>query len=60
MKLYWLVLINYCGIVYCDVEFFDYGVVVVCGVNEIGKFFMVEVLDLLFEYKDCLMKKEVK
>ncbi len=60
MKLHRLVLKNYRGIDYRDIEFPDHGVVVVSGANEIGKSSMIEALDLLLESKDRSTKKEVK
>ena len=60
MKLHRLVLRNYRGISYRDIEFPDRGVVVVSGANEIGKSSMIEALDLLLEAKDRSTKKEVK
>ncbi|MDP9167085.1 MAG: AAA family ATPase, partial [Actinomycetota bacterium] len=60
MKLHRLVLRNYRGIAYRDIDFPDRGVVVVCGANEIGKSSMIEALDLLLEAKDRSTKKEVK
>ncbi|MDT5020542.1 MAG: hypothetical protein QOI33_1066 [Mycobacterium sp.] len=60
MKLHRLVLKNYRGIEYREIEFPDHGVVVVSGANEIGKSSMVEALDLLLESKDRSTKKEVK
>ncbi|MBJ7338005.1 AAA family ATPase [Mycolicibacterium sp.] len=60
MKLHRLVLRNYRGIAYRDIEFPDRGVVVVSGANEIGKSSMIEALDLLLEAKDRSTKKEVK
>lgn len=60
MKLHRLVLRNYRGIAYRDIEFPDRGVVVVSGANEIGKSSMIEALDLLIEAKDRSTKKEVK
>jgi hypothetical protein len=60
MKLHRLVLKNYRGIGYREIEFPDHGVVVVSGANEIGKSSMVEALDLLLESKDRSTKKEVK
>lgn len=60
MKLHRVVLRNYRGISYRDIEFPDRGVVVVSGANEIGKSSMIEALDLLLEAKDRSTKKEVK
>ncbi|WP_428341240.1 AAA family ATPase [Mycobacterium sp.] len=60
MKLHRLVLKNYRGIAYREIDFPDHGVVVVSGANEIGKSSMVEALDLLLESKDRSTKKEVK
>src|SRR6201995_4036897 len=60
MKLHRLVLTNYRGIAHREIEFPDHGVVVVCGVNEIGKSSMIEALDLLLESRDRSTKKEVK
>jgi uncharacterized protein YhaN len=60
MKLHRLVLKNYRGIDYREIDFPDHGVVVVSGANEIGKSSMVEALDLLLEFKDRSTKKEVK
>ncbi len=60
MKLHRLVLKNYRGIDYREIDFPDHGVVVVSGANEIGKSSMVEALDLLLESKDRSTKKEVK
>jgi hypothetical protein len=60
MKLHRLVLKNYRGIDYREIEFPDHGVVVVSGANEIGKSSMIEALDLLLESKDRSTKKEVK
>lgn len=60
MKLHRLVLKNYRGIEYREIDFPDHGVVVVSGANEIGKSSMVEALDLLLESKDRSTKKEVK
>ncbi|OSC41054.1 hypothetical protein B8W66_09875 [Mycobacterium decipiens] len=60
MKLHRLALTNYRGIAHREIEFPDHGVVVVCGVNEIGKSSMIEALDLLLEFKDRSLKKEVK
>src|SRR6478735_5031530 len=60
MKLHRLVLTNYRGITYRELEFPDHGVVVVSGANEIGKSSMIEALDLLLESKDRSTKKEVK
>ena len=60
MKLHRLVLTNYRGITHREIEFPDYGVVVVCGANEIGKSSMIEALDLLLESRDRSTKKEVK
>ena len=60
MKLHRLILRNYRGISYRDIEFPDRGVVVVSGANEIGKSSMIEALDLLLEAKDRSTKKEVK
>jgi hypothetical protein len=60
MKLHRLVLQNYRGIDYREIDFPDHGVVVVSGANEIGKSSMVEALDLLLESKDRSTKKEVK
>ena len=60
MKLHRLVLTNYRGITHREIEFPDRGVVVVSGVNEIGKSSMIEALDLLLEAKDRSTKKEVK
>ncbi|TPG25226.1 AAA family ATPase [Mycolicibacterium hodleri] len=60
MKLHRLVLRNYRGISYRDIEFPECGVVVVSGANEIGKSSMIEALDLLLEAKDRSTKKEVK
>jgi hypothetical protein len=60
VKLHRLVLRNYRGIAYRDIEFPDRGVVVVSGANEIGKSSMIEALDLLLEAKDRSTKKEVK
>ncbi len=60
MKLHRLVLKNYRGIDYREIDFPDHGVVVVSGANEIGKSSMVEALDLLLESKDRSTRKEVK
>lgn len=60
MKLHRLVLRNYRGIAHRDIDFPDRGVVVISGVNEIGKTSMIEALDLLLESKDRSTKKEVK
>ena len=60
MKLHRLVLKNYRGIDYRELDFPDHGVVVISGANEIGKSSMVEALDLLLESKDRSTKKEVK
>lgn len=60
MKLHRLVLRNYRGISYRDIEFPERGVVVVSGANEVGKSSMIEALDLLVEAKDRSTKKEVK
>ncbi|OBK28966.1 hypothetical protein A5634_19375 [Mycobacterium asiaticum] len=60
MKLHRLVLANYRGIAYREIEFPDHGVVVVYGANEIGKSSMIEALDLLLESKDRSTKKDVK
>ncbi len=60
MKLHRLVLTNYRGIAYRELELPDHGVVLVCGANEVGKSSMIEALDLLLEYKDRSTKKEVK
>ncbi|MDX1893012.1 AAA family ATPase [Mycolicibacterium sp. 050158] len=60
MKLHRLVLRNYRGIAFRDIEFPERGVVVVSGANEIGKSSMIEALDLLMEAKDRSTKKEVK
>jgi AAA ATPase-like protein len=60
MKLHRLVLKNYRGIEYREIDFPDHGVVVISGANEIGKSSMVEALDLLLESKDRSTKKEVK
>jgi hypothetical protein len=60
MKLHRLVLKNYRGIDYREIDFPDHGVVVISGANEIGKSSMVEALDLLLESKDRSTKKEVK
>ncbi|BBX45757.1 AAA family ATPase [Mycobacterium cookii] len=60
MKLHRLVLKNYRGIDYREIDFPDHGVVVVSGANEVGKSSMVEALDLLLESKDRSTKKEVK
>jgi hypothetical protein len=55
-----LVLKNYRGIDYREIDFPEHGVVVVSGANEVGKSSMVEALDLLLESKDRSSKKEVK
>ena len=55
-----LVLKNYRGIEYREIDFPDHGVVVISGANEIGKSSMVEALDLLLESRDRSTKKEVK
>lgn len=60
MRLHRLVLRNYRGIAYRDIEFPDHGVVVVSGANEIGKSSMIEAIDLLFDAKDRSTKKDVK
>jgi hypothetical protein len=60
VKLHRLVLRNYRGITYRDIEFPDHGVVVISGANEIGKSSMIEALDLLLHSKDRSAKKEVK
>ncbi|MCV7014695.1 ATP-binding protein, partial [Mycolicibacterium madagascariense] len=60
MKLHRLILRNYRGIAFRDIEFPDHGVVVVSGANEIGKSSMIEALDLLLRAKDRSTKKEVK
>jgi hypothetical protein len=60
MKLHRLVLKNYRGIEYREIDFPDHGVVVISGANEIGKSSMVEALDLLLESRDRSTKKEVK
>ncbi|HEY2087098.1 MAG TPA: AAA family ATPase [Mycobacterium sp.] len=60
MKLHRLVLKNYRGIGYREIDFPDHGVVVISGANEIGKSSMVEALDLLLESRDRSTKKEVK
>ncbi|WP_292974876.1 AAA family ATPase [Mycobacterium sp.] len=60
MKLHRLVLKNYRGIEYREIDFPDHGVVVVSGANEVGKSSMVEALDLLLESRDRSNKKEVK
>ncbi len=60
MKLHRLVLKNYRGIDYREIDFPDHGVVVISGANEIGKSSMVEALDLLLESRDRSTKKEVK
>lgn len=60
MRLHRLVLTNYRGIAYREIEFPDHGVVVVCGANEVGKSSMIEALDLLLESRDRSTKKEVK
>ena len=60
MKLHRLVLRNYRGIDYREIDFPDHGVVVVSGANEIGKSSMIEALDLLLESRDRSTKKEVK
>ena len=60
MKLHRLILRNYRGISFRDIEFPDRGVVVVSGANEIGKSSMIEALDLLLDSKDRSTKKEVK
>lgn len=60
MKLHRLILKNYRGIDYREMDFPDHGVLVVSGANEIGKSSMIEALDLLLESKDRSTKKEVK
>ena len=60
MRLHRLVLRNYRGITFREVEFPDHGVTVISGANEIGKTSMIEALDLLLESKDRSSKKEVK
>jgi hypothetical protein len=60
VKLHRLVLRNYRGITFREVEFPDRGVTVISGANEIGKTSMIEALDLLLESKDRSSKKEVK
>ncbi|HEY9305262.1 MAG TPA: AAA family ATPase, partial [Mycobacterium sp.] len=60
MKLHRLILKNYRGIQYREIDFPEHGVVVVSGANEIGKSSMIEALDLLLESKDRSTKKEVK
>jgi hypothetical protein len=60
MKLHRLILKNYRGIEYREIDFPEHGVVVVSGANEIGKSSMIEALDLLLESKDRSTKKEVK
>ncbi len=60
MRLHRLVLRNYRGITYRDIEFPDHGVVVVSGANEVGKSSMIEALDLLLDSKDRSTKKDVK
>ena len=60
MKLHRLVLKNYRGIDYREIDFPEHGVVVVSGANEVGKSSMVEALDLLLESKDRSSRKEVK
>jgi hypothetical protein len=60
VKVHRLMLRNYRGISYREIEFPDHGVVVVCGANEIGKSSMIEALDLLLESRDRSTKKEVK
>ena len=60
MKLHRLILKNYRGVEYREIDFPDHGVVVISGANEIGKSSMVEALDLLLESRDRSTKKEVK
>jgi hypothetical protein len=60
MKLHRLVMANYRGITYREVDFPESGVVVVCGANEVGKSSMIEALDLLLDSKDRSTKKDVK
>ncbi|BBY34812.1 hypothetical protein BST33_18480 [Mycolicibacter minnesotensis] len=60
MRLHRLVLTNYRGVAHREIDFPDYGVVVVSGANEIGKSSMIEALDLLLESKDRSAKKDVK
>jgi uncharacterized protein YhaN len=60
VKLHRLVLSNYRGIAHREIVLPDSGVVVVSGVNEIGKSSMIEAIDLLLETKDRSTKKEVK
>lgn len=60
MRLHRLVLRNYRGITFREVDFPDHGVTVISGANEIGKTSMIEGLDLLLESKDRSNKREVK
>jgi uncharacterized protein YhaN len=60
VKLHRLILRNYRGIAFRDIDFPDRGVVVISGANEIGKSSMIEALDLLLHSKDRSSKKEVK
>ncbi len=60
MILHRLRLSNFRGIDEREIAFPDRGVVVVCGVNEIGKSSMIEALDLLLNYKDRSGHKDVK
>jgi hypothetical protein len=60
VKLHRLILRNYRGIAFRDVEFPDRGVTVISGANEIGKSSMIEALDLLLESKDRSSKRDVK
>ncbi len=60
MKLHRLVLTNYRGVQHRELEFPDHGVVVVSGVNEIGKTSMIQALDLLLKFKDRSGHRDVK
>ena len=60
MRLHRLVLSNYRGITYREIDFPERGVTVVSGPNEVGKSSLIEALDLLLESKDRSSKKDVK
>ncbi len=60
MRLHRLTLTNYRGIDHREVAFPDHGVVVISGVNEVGKSSMIQALDLLLKFKDRSGHKDVK
>ena len=60
MKIERIRLKNFCGVDEVEVRFSLTGITLIHGPNESGKSTLMTALDVLFEYMDSSMKKEVK